>query len=347
MISAAVKDIKNVKLITYLLGFLSFILLVVILKILSSILIPVTIAIFLTFLFHPLVTWFKKFGIPTWVTLLIIISSLFFLNYLLSLLIISNLNDLTLKADLYSANLMKYIEESDLNKMTGLRKTDLNLQGLVNKIFNAASLSWALSFTFNFIIDFFLALIFFIFMLTGKNRFETRLKLAFEEKIEVIDQSINSIDIQLQSYLVVKTIISLIVGAATFLVLYFFNIDFALFWGFLTFLLNFIPNIGAVMASVFPVSLAVFQYGISIRSIGTAVLLLVIHNLMGNLVEPHYLGKQMDLSPVFVLLSLIFWGWIWGVTGMFLAVPIAAVIKILLQNIKPLQPLSKILGHKL
>lgn len=346
MISLAIKDLKNVKFITYLLGFLSFILLVVILKILTSILVPVTIAIFLTFLFHPLVTWFKSFGIPSWLTLLIIILTLFSLNYLLSLLIISNINDFTLKSDFYSANLMRYIQESDLNKITGLRKTDLNLQGLLNKIFNTTTLSWTLNFTFNFIIDFFLALIFFIFMLSGKNRFEQRLKLAFEKRTEVITQSINSIDIQLQSYLVVKTIISLIVGTATFVVLYLFNVDFALFWGFLTFLLNFIPNIGAVIASGFPVLLAVFQYGVGLKSIGIALLLFIIHNVMGNIVEPHYLGKQMDLSPVFVLLSLFFWGWVWGVPGMFLAVPIAAVIKILLQNITPLVPLSKILGHK-
>lgn len=347
MISVAIKDLKNVKLITYLLGFLSLILLVVILKTLTSILVPVTIAIFLTFLFHPLVTWFKTFGIPSWVTLIVIIIFLFFLNYLLSLLVISNINDFVMKADSYSANLMRYIQESDLNKITGLRKRDLNLQGLVNKFFNASSLSSALYFTVNFIIDFFLALIFFIFMISGKNRFEKRLQLAFEEKTEIIMQSINAIDKQLQSYVVVKTIISLIVGVAAYTILYIFNVDFALFWGFLTFLFNYIPNIGAIVASIFPVTLSVFQYGISFRSILITVLLFAIHNIMGNLVEPHYLGKQMDLSPVFVLLSLIFWGWIWGVTGMFLAVPIAAVIKILLQNIKPLVPLSKILGHKL
>ena len=67
---------------------------------------------------------------------------------------------------------------------------------------------------------------------------------------------------------------------------------------------------------------------------------------MGNLVEPHYLGRQMDLSPVFVLFSLIFWGWIWGIVGMFLSVPIAAAMKILFSNIEALKPMAVLIGSK-
>ncbi len=117
-------------------------------------------------------------------------------------------------------------------------------------------------------------------------------------------------------------------------------------WGFLTFVLNFIPNIGSMIATVCPIIIGLLQYGFGFTVISMAVILLIIQNVIGNIAEPHFLGTRMDLSPVFVLFSLIFWGWIWGIVGMFLAVPISASIKILFSNIEPLKPIAILLGSK-
>jgi predicted PurR-regulated permease PerM len=125
-----------------------------------------------------------------------------------------------------------------------------------------------------------------------------------------------------------------------------YGIDFAIVWGLLTFILYYIPNIGSLIATLAPIIVSLLEYGFGFTTISLAVLLVVSHNVIGNLIEPHYLGKQMDLSPVFVLFSLIFWGWIWGIVGMFLAVPIAASMKILFSNIEPLKPIAILMGTK-
>jgi len=83
-----------------------------------------------------------------------------------------------------------------------------------------------------------------------------------------------------------------------------------------------------------------------LHSISLAILLFITQNIFGNVVEPKFLGKKMDLSPVFILMSLIFWGWIWGIVGMFLAVPIASLLKILCSNIDALKPVAVIIGSK-
>jgi predicted PurR-regulated permease PerM len=103
---------------------------------------------------------------------------------------------------------------------------------------------------------------------------------------------------------------------------------------------------GSFIATVGPIITALLQYGFGFTAIAVAALLLISHNIIGNLIEPHYMGRRMDLSPVFVLFSLIFWGWVWGIVGMFLAVPIAASMKIFCSNIKPLKPIAILMGSK-
>jgi predicted PurR-regulated permease PerM len=162
----------------------------------------------------------------------------------------------------------------------------------------------------------------------------------------MVEENLNSINTQLQSYIVIKTAISLLVGFFTTIILIAYQIDFAIVWGFLTFVLHFIPNIGAMIATIFPILISLLEYGLGVTTISLTVLLLINQNLLGNFVEPHYLGRHMDLSPVFVLFSLIFWGWVWGIAGMFLAVPIAAAMKIFFSNIDALKPIAILMGSK-
>ena len=183
-------------------------------------------------------------------------------------------------------------------------------------------------------------------MVLGKNQFENRVKVAFSKNKTSVEKTINSFNTQLQSYIIIKTIISLIVAVVATIILLAYGVDYALIWGLLTFILNFIPNIGALIATIAPIIIALLEYGFGFTTISMTVLLTVNHTVMGSMVEPHYLGKQMDLSPVFVLFSLIFWGWIWGIVGMFLSVPIAAAMKILFSNIEPLRPVAILMGSK-
>jgi predicted PurR-regulated permease PerM len=209
--------------------------------------------------------------------------------------------------------------------------------GIIQNIFNSLS---------GFLGDMFIAIIFWVFMILGKTKFEERLKVAFARNREAVEKNLNSIDEQLQSYIIIKTIISFITGSIATVILLIYGIDFAIVWGLLTFILNYIPNIGSFIATLAPITVALLEYGLGFKTISLSALLLANQSLMGNIVEPHYMGRKMDLSPVFVLFSLIFWGWVWGIVGMFLAVPIAAGMKILFSNIEPLKPVAILMGSK-
>jgi predicted PurR-regulated permease PerM len=230
--------------------------------------------------------------------------------------------------------------------MFNIKTEQFDVSSLFQNLFKAGIIQNLFSSFSSMMGDFFILLVFWIFMIMGKKQFEERLKSAFANRRDVIEDTINSINNQLQSYIIIKTITSLTTGIIVTIILWLFGIDFAIFWGLLTFILNFIPNIGSIIATLFPIVISFLDYGIGLKTISLGALLIINQNIIGNFIEPHYLGKQMDLSPVFVLFSLIFWGWIWGIAGMFLSVPIAAAIKIFFSNIEPLKPISIIMGRK-
>ncbi len=347
--------VKHIKITTYFLGFISFSLFVFILMSLSSFLIPITFSIFLTFLFHPLILLLKKYKIPQWLSIIFILIFVFAFYYLVGLLMVSNFSAFPDKFDSYSKNLNAFSQTilspfnltlKEFSKLLGIDYQNFEIGKLLPQLFKSGIIQNVFTSFSSAMGDFFIMVIFWIFMMAGKSKFEDRLRFAFADKRDSVDKNILNINSQLQSYIVIKTILSLVTGFVTTIVLLSYGIDFALMWGFLTFVLNFIPNIGSLIATVCPIIIGLLQYGFGFTVISMAVILLIIQNVIGNVAEPHFLGSRMDLSPVFVLFSLIFWGWIWGVVGMFLAVPISASIKILFSNIEPLKPIAILLGSK-
>jgi len=346
---------KHTRATAYFLGFISFVLFVYILMALKEILVPVTIAIFLTYLFHPLLAYMKGRGVPKWLSLILILIFVALIGYLTGLLLISAASDLPEKLQAYFENISAFLSgilkpfDLTLREFASWFKIDLQrfkFSTLFEKLFEAGVIQNLFNSLSSMLGDFFISLVFWVFMMLGKVKFEERLTVAFAERSSVVKENLSNINVQLQSYLIIKTVLSLIVGITTTIVLLIYGIDFAVLWGVLTFILNFIPNIGSLIAALAPIIIGLLQYGLGITIISLAVILFLIHNIVGNLIEPHYLGRHMDLSPVFVLFSLIFWGWIWGIVGMFLAVPIAAAMKILFSNIEPLKPIAILMGSK-
>lgn len=348
-------EINYMKAASYFLGFISVVLFVYILIVLQEILIPITIAVFLTYLFHPLIDFLKKNGVPKWLSFILILVAVAFIGYLIALLVISTVGDLPDKLKVYSANISSFLTQIlkpfdvTLREFASWFKIDLRtfkLSTLFEKLFEAGVIQDYFNSFSSILGDFFVSLIFWVFMMLGKVKFEERLAVAFGSRNSMVQENINHINVQIQSYLIIKTILSLIVGIIATSIFLVYGVDFAILWGVLTFVLNFIPNIGALIATIAPILIALFQYGFGFTVISMAAILFVVHNFIGSIIEPHYLGRHMDLSPVFVLFSLIFWGWVWGIVGMFLAVPIAASMKILFSNIEPLKPISILMGSK-
>lgn len=133
-------------------------------------------------------------------------------------------------------------------------------------------------------------------------------------------------------YIKIKTLASAATGFLSFIVLSIFKVDFASFWAFIIFLLNYIPTIGSIIAVMFPIALAFIQFDTIGPIIGVTAFLTGVQFLIGNFLEPRYLGKTLNLSPLIILLSLGVWGKIWGIIGMFLSVPIMVSINIILSQ---------------
>ncbi len=159
--------------------------------------------------------------------------------------------------------------------------------------------------------------------------------------------TVNDINHQVRSYLALKTIISVFTGLAFGFALRIFGVPMAFTFGVLAFLLNFVPNVGPIVASVLPIPLIIFDpSGNVLWMVAVITVTSMIQVISGNIVEPKIMGNASDLHPVVVLLSLMFWGMMWGAIGMFLATPIAAGFKIVLESFDGTKPLAAFMAGR-
>ena len=175
-----------------------------------------------------------------------------------------------------------------------------------------------------------LVIIMLVFMLMEAARMPDKVKEAFGGR-DWSNEYFQKIADDTWNYMKIKTIICFLTGLSTSIGLWFLGIEYALLWGLLMFFLNYIPNIGQVIASVPPILLALIDGGVSL-AIWVTVWLIVVNSFWGIGVEPRYMGQGLGISSLVVLLSLIFWGWLLGPVGMFLSAPLTMVMKIILQN---------------
>ncbi|MEK6233916.1 MAG: AI-2E family transporter, partial [Planctomycetales bacterium] len=166
--------------------------------------------------------------------------------------------------------------------------------------------------------------------------------------VNVTSAAWREIDAQIRSYLVLKTMISLITGIVFGLALWLFGVRMAITFGLLAFLLNYIPNIGPLIASLLPIPFIVLHPGATVPWMAGAIVVTSgIQVVSGNVVEPKMMGKSFDLHPVVVLLALMFFGMVWGIVGMFLATPIIAGVKIVLERIEATKPLANLMAGRI
>lgn len=130
--------------------------------------------------------------------------------------------------------------------------------------------------------------------------------------------------------MLIKSIFSFVTGAIIYVALLFIGLDYALLWGVLAFLLNFIPNIGSIIAAIPAVLLALIQLGF-IEALEVGIVFVLVNTVLGSMLEPKYMGKGLGLSTLVVFVSLIFWGWVFGPVGMLLSIPLTIMLKLGLQ----------------
>lgn len=319
----------------------------------KSILLPFALAIFISYILYPIINAFEKFQIPGFLSILfsLLIGALI-LAFVVSL-ISTSINSFTKEFPKYEPRITQLtndvqeifnIPDDVLTKSP--QDHDDTILGKILENFSIPSfLSGVVGSISSVLSNIFLIALILLFMLMSRNKLPKKVDRAFNPKTAIrISNIVENVNHQIQRYIITKSIISLITSGFVMIILALFGVEFVVIWGILTFILNFIPNIGSLLATVLPLIIAFLQFEDPMIVFWLAVLLVVVQQVMGNLVEPKWLGKSMNLSPLVILFSLIFWGWLWGIIGMFLSVPITVMIKIILENIEGTKPIAVLMG---
>ena len=326
-------------------GIVVLFLLGIFLKLAKPVLIPFSLALLLSFAVSPILGFLKRLKIPRPVALSVILLATFVLLYLLGVLFYSSGKSFAAELPSYSEMVQEFV--------VGIEKI------VPNEQLRESLLGWAKGFDIDAVGSFLLAalgpffafmsglllvFVFMIFILAGKGRLEAKIVRAFPEgQATALARTIRRIDREIQKYLAIKTLVNLGIGLLTAGVLAMFGLPFAVVFGFLAFVANYMPTIGAVFAILPPVLMAAFFFPTYGPVFWIFVILSVLHLALAGQIEPRLMGKGLSLSPLLVLVSLFFGGWLWGIPGMILVVPILAVLKIVFSNIPSLAFLEAIM----
>jgi len=182
-----------------------------------------------------------------------------------------------------------------------------------------------------------------LFLLLEAGRFPDRVRRAFTEpRAERILETISVVNRGIAHYITAKVKASLILAVPVFIVLFVFRTPLAPIWAVLTFFCNFVPYLGSVVGYSVPTLFVLVKFGFGWEFLTIAILLMAIHLTTASVVEPAVIGKAVGLSPVIILFSLAFWGFIWGLTGMLLAVPLTVMLKIVAEHMSTTRPMAKL-----
>lgn len=209
-----------------------------------------------------------------------------------------------------------------------------------------------LSLIFNSITDLvgnaFIVLIYTLFIFLEATNFQKKLRMVFTSDISYAKTTavLAKIEDSVTHYLGLKTLVSIVTGLLSYVVLFFIGIDAPAFWAFLIFLLNFIPNVGSLFATLFPAIFCIFQFGSFIPSIYTLIFVGAIQVVVGNILEPKLMGNSLNVSSLIAILALSFWGSIWGIVGMFLSIPITVILTIICAQFDKTRPVAIMLSEK-
>ena len=321
----------------------SFVVVVAGMKAASSILVPFFLAVFIAVLCTPPLLWLQGRGVPRVLAVILILAVILAFGSLLGVLVGTSLNKFVSSLPQYQERLTVHL--SPLLNWLVKEGVDLPKGGIgaaihpENAMRLAANLLSAVS---NVLANAFLILLTVVFFLLEAADLPKKLKTALK-KPEGSLTTIERFSRSANRYVVIKTLLSVAVGLATWLWLVILGVDYPILWGTLAFLLNYVPNIGSILATIPATLLALVQLGIG-SAILTVLGLLVIHNILGTIVEPKLMGRGLGLSPLVVFISLVFWGWVLGPVGMVLSVPLTSLVKIGLESSGQTRGLAIMLG---
>jgi AI-2 transport protein TqsA len=314
----------------------------------STVLQQLLVSLFLIYLLMPIHHWLLRKGLPPWLSCGLIVGGILIAFAGVGLLVGSSFQDLETKLPQYQKTLARLIPDTPLLPPSqGLVEPDAINRAEQVVLEHGTELAKAgLHALSGFLSEAFLVLVYLGFMLAERASVVPRLEKALApEHARQVQDVMHRINSSITEYMVVKTSMGLLAGVVTAALLLAFGVDYAVLWGILAFLFNYIPYLGSIVATVVPVLLSFVQFEDPLRTLVILVVLLVLQNGIGYLLEPRLAGKRLDLSPLVIIVSLAFWGSLWGIVGMILAVPLVVVIKTILANTVATRPLAKMLSN--
>ncbi|MCX7115800.1 MAG: AI-2E family transporter [Gammaproteobacteria bacterium] len=314
-----------------------------------SILIPIVLALLIWHFLnamHRAIRQLPKIGsrLPYWLSFLLtgIIVSL--LAIALFSIISNNVSDVTEAAPRYQARVQSLLNQIDT--FTHI-KSRINVSSLFD--------DWNLQSLFIGVYSVFASLtsssiligLYVIFLFVEQHFFTNKLAALFADKkhLDLTENILKHLTQDTQLYLGLKTFLGLITAVASWLIMTSVGLDFSEFWALLIFFLTFIPNIGAIIAVGFPALIALVQFQTVLPCLIITSGIILIQFIIGSLIEPRYLSKSLNLSPLIILIALAFWGTVWGVIGMFLAVPITVMMMIIFAHFESTRPFAILLSQ--
>ena len=297
----------------------------------QTIVIQVIIALFVTIVLVPGLTWLVRHHVPRFVAILVLIAVAIGVVAGVGAVVGNAVNDFTRELPTYQA---RFDGLSD-SVTAWLARYDVKLQtSTVFKMVRPGSIFSMLGGTLRGVAavlsNTFMILLIVVFMLMEWTDFPAKVRAAFADG-ELRNERLNRMSTEVQRYLGIKTLLSLATGILIAVWLAILGVDFAVLWGLIAFALNFIPNIGSIIAAVPAVLLALIQLGPG-RALLVVAGYLAVNTVIGNFIEPKLMGQSLGLSPLVVILSMVFWGWLWGPMGMLLSVPLTMIVKISLES---------------
>ncbi|MDD3817990.1 MAG: AI-2E family transporter [Thiovulaceae bacterium] len=308
----------------------------------AEIIVPFLLALFLAIILSPAHRFFMRKKIPEGLSITVIMVLVVLFLLLVAKLIGSSVREFSANIDVYTQNL--YAHQAEIETLA----TKFGFEIASGEIASIAEPKQVMGFVQQLLqgvgamfTNGFVIILTVIFMLLEASHFTQKIAQFDTDKKTM--QQIEVIFAQINEYMVIKAGVSLLTGFIVWIGLLFVGVDYPFLWAVLAFLLNFIPNIGSIIAAVPPVLLALVQLG-SMSALVVGIIYTLVNVLIGSVLEPKVMGKGLGLSTLVVFLSLIFWGWLLGIVGMLLSVPLTIMAKIVFDADPKTKWISILLG---
>lgn len=330
----------------FLIGFIAMAVAIAGMKLTASLMLPVMIAILLTFVLEPVVILLEKIKIPRVIGSVLVVLLIGVTLYIVGVVLYNSVRSIMTLYPKYETKFTElYIVAARLFNLPYDEHISLmqNLWGQLGIRERVQSLAFTASNTFaGFLGDSIMVVLLVVFLLLEIGHFRSRIELAFAGIMSTrIQKIVADVVRQVARYLSVKFFISLTTGLLVGFILAWIGVDLPIIWGVISFILNFIPNIGSIAAGFGASIFALAQFWPEPGPVAaTIATMLGVNMVLGNVVEPRVQGQNLGLSPFIILVMLSGWGWLWGFAGLILAVPMTVIIKIICENVPGLEAAS-------